>query len=83
MANELLPVGTIVNLIDRVDPTTGTVCTIRYVEQDNEFPGLYFYYLSANNDELNTKFDPKIGNFFEMSSNNDEHLIFLSAPTIQ
>ena len=43
--NILYPIGTICNLIDRDsnDPVDGTMCTIRYIEQDED--GIYYYYL--------------------------------------
>ena len=78
----LLPVGTICNLIDKVDVTRGTVCTIRFVEPDDEITGLYYYYLVANNDELNIQYDPRFGKYFDIVNHDNMYLVAISEPTL-
>lgn len=80
--NEMLPIGTVCNLKDLVDPTDGTMCTIKLVEQDEEEPDLFYYYLLANDEKKNIQYDPRIGMYFDVIVNTSDRLIPLSAPTI-
>ena len=79
----LLPVGTICNLQDLIDPTDGTMCTIKLVEQDDEVENIFYYYLVANNEAKNIQYDPRIGMYFDIIHHGSERLIPLSGPTIQ
>ena len=45
---ELLPVGTIVKIKDRVCDDVSVLATVKFVEPDNDFPNLYWYYFVAN-----------------------------------
>ena len=74
--------GSIVNVLDRIDPLYKTVCTIRAIEQDDQDKTLYFYYLVANNDELNKNFDPRIGYFFDYLEYCNPRIEFVSAPVL-
>ena len=76
----ILPIGTICNLIDKVDVTDGHLCTIKFIEQDNE-GSLVYYYLRANDEELNNQMDPRFGTYWVMETNESEYLIPLSLPT--
>lgn len=76
------PKGSIVNIIDRIDPLYKTVCTIKEIEQDDQDTSLFFYYLVANNDELNNKSDPRIGNFFDYLEHCNPRIEFVSSPTL-
>lgn len=79
----ILPVGTICNLIDQIDYEISTNCTIKYVEEDPEFPGLVYYYLIANNEALNNKTDPRFPwPFFEIVDNMCGRLIPIGAPAM-
>ena len=75
------PKGTIVNLRDIIDLTDGTICTIKAIEQDEEDPSLKFYFLYANNEDKNDKFDPIVGRYFEYVEHCSPRLIVLSKPT--
>ena len=50
---ELLPVGTIVKIKDRVCDDVSVLATVKFVEPDNDFPNLYWYYFVANEEVLN------------------------------
>lgn len=62
----LLPIGTIVNFIDRIDPMIRTLCTVKFIEEDDDYPNLFYYYLVANNQDLNIHQHPQFGNYFEI-----------------
>jgi len=80
--NEILSVGTICNLVDQIDPTIGTMCTIRFVEQDPDYPQVIYYYLRANDDEKNINTDSRFGSYFDMISADSNRLIVLAQPTV-
>lgn len=78
---QVFPVGTICNLIDPVDVSFSVNCTIKYIEPDDEYQGLVYYYLVANDETLNQQTDPRFPwRFYTLSTNADEHLVPLSAP---
>lgn len=78
---EILPVGTICNLVDSLDESRGVMCTIKLVEPDDEFVGIHYYYLVANDETKNTITDPRFSwPFFAMTTNTDDHLVPLSMP---
>jgi len=74
--------GSIVNVIDRIDPLYKTICTIRAIEQDDKDKTLFFYFLVANDDSLNTKYDPAIGNFFDYLEHCNPRIEFISNPVL-
>lgn len=78
----LLEVGTICNLVDKVDPSEGTMCTIRFIEEDDEYSGLYYYYLRANDEKKNIQADPRFGNYFTMVPFDSEYLLPISPATV-
>ena len=78
----MLDKGTVIALRVRIDPEETTICTIRAIEQDEDIPGLYYYYLCANEEVLNDKIDPKIGMYFEFVEANSDRIIVLSKPTL-
>lgn len=59
-------VGDCVLLTDLVDPDIAEMGTIKFIEEDNEIQDLYWIYIRANKEELNDKFDDKIGNFYDI-----------------
>ena len=77
----LLPEGTICNLIDAVDIDKSTMCTIKMIEPDDEVEGLYFYYLVANNEDLNIIEEPGLGwKYFAIVGSGDPNLTPISLP---
>lgn len=78
----LLQIGSVINLIDLVDPTDGAVCTIKLIEQDDEDMALHYYYLYANNDALNIQWDQRIGKYYTIIEHCSPRIIPLSTPTI-
>jgi len=74
--------GSIVNLQDIVDPTEGTVCTIKAIEQDEEDPSLFYYYLYANDENKNNKTDYRVGRYFEFIEFCNPRIILLSNATM-
>ena len=81
MQIDLLRIGTICNLVDRVDPTEGTMCTVRFIERDEEDPDLYYYYLMANSDEKNIYNDPRFGRYFAFVEYNNPYLLLIAPAT--
>ena len=79
---ELLPIGTICNLIDKIDPEDGTMCTIRFIERDDEIENLYYYYLLANNEEKNVLRDPRFGPYFAFVECNNPYLLPVAQATM-
>ena len=63
---ELLPVGTIVKIKDRVCDDVSVLATVKFVEPDNDFPNLYWYYFVANEEVLNDKLDNRFGLYYEI-----------------
>lgn len=78
---ELLKVGDIVMVVDKIDLDTTTTATIRLIEQDDEIEGLFWYYLVANKDEYNTQFDPRIGQYWSVIENVSNYIIPLAEAT--
>ena len=79
----VLSIGTICNLLDQVDPTMGNVCTVKFIEFDDEFNEIVYYYLRAANEELNTLFDERFGSYWCMVNNLSQYLIPLSPPVYE
>ena len=77
-------VGDIVEVADKIDPENQptTIATIKRVEQDNSFVGLYWLYLLANEEVLNTKLDPNIGYYWEILPDNCPFIRLLSRATV-
>lgn len=75
---EFLPIGTICNLKDPIDPLNTTMCTVRLVEEDEEIPNIYYYYLRANNEEKNIHYDPRIGSYFDIIHSTSDRLVVMS-----
>lgn len=59
-------IGDIVEVFDKIDPENQStvIATIKYIEPDNEIKNLYWLYLVANEEALNTNIDPKVGSFW-------------------
>ena len=57
-------IGDCVLLTDLVDPDMAEMGTIKFIEKDEEIEDLNWIYIRANKEELNDKFDDKIGSFY-------------------
>ena len=78
----LLPIGTIVTYFDDLMPENSVTCTIKYVEPDEEIYGIWYYYLMANNDELNTQVDARFPwKYFTIVHHEAKNVIAISVPT--
>ena len=56
----ILKPGTICELEDWINPEIKIVCTVKRIEPDEQQPeDILYYYLIANDEELNTKTDPR------------------------
>ena len=70
-----LPIGMVCGLIDSIDESIITNCTIKAIEPDMDIPGLVYYYLIANNDALNDKTDPRFPwRYFDIVDNTTDRL---------
>ena len=78
---DLLPIGTVCNLKDLIEPEISVNCTVRLVEQDDEIPTIFYYYLRANSDEKNIQYDPRIGAYFDIIANGSNRLTVIAPPT--
>ena len=78
---ELLPVGTIVRIKDRICDDVFVTATIKLVEQDNEIPDLFWYYFIANEEVLNDKLDNRIGLYFDILESTNNRIEVLGKPT--
>lgn len=68
MIGEQYNIGDTVLVTDQITCLPRATATVKYVEQDNEIPELYWVYLVVGNVSLNDKFDPNpyIGNYWEV-----------------
>ena len=75
-----LPIGMVCGLIDNIDESIITNCTIKAIEPDMDIPGLVYYYLMANNEALNDKTDPRFPwRYFDIVDNTTDRLFPLEA----
>ena len=71
---EYIKPGTICMYIDSEDNTE--LCTVKYVELSSEVHDLIFYYLIANDESLNTLWDPRFPwPYYKITDNTDQCLI--------
>ena len=75
-------IGSIIYIMDQIDPDIKTYGTIRLVEQDTEIPDLQWYYVMANDETLNVQFDSRIGNYWRIIENTSEYIISIQPPTM-
>ena len=73
---EVLHIGDIVQIYDRIDPDELiTTAIVKLIEVEESIGVSYkWIYLVSNNDYLNIEFDPRIGNFFTMVEINDKSI---------
>lgn len=73
-------IGSIICVLDQIDPDIKTYGTVKFVEQDNEISELQWLYIRANNEELNTQFDPRFGTFWRIIEANSNYIASLEPP---
>lgn len=77
-------IGDIVEVADKIDPENQptTIATIKHIELDNEMPGLFWVYLIANEEVLNTNMDPTLGYYWEIVPDNCPYMRLISRATV-
>lgn len=77
-------IGDIVEVADKVDPENQptVITTVKYIEPDNEIPGLFWLYLIANEEVLNTNMHPNFGYYWEIAPDNCPYIRLLSRATV-
>lgn len=77
-------IGDIVEIADRIDPENQptVMATVKFIEKDNELPGLYWLYLIANEEVLNINIHPEIGYYWNITTNTDNYIRLVSRATI-
>lgn len=77
-------IGDIVEVADKIDPENQptVITTVKFIEQDNEIPGLYWLYLMANEEVLNTNMHPLFGYYWEICPENCPYIRLLSRATV-
>lgn len=75
-------IGDIIQVLDHIDLETETTAVIKMIEQDEDDENLFWLYLSANNDILNNKYEPKYGFvYWDLINANSEYIKLLSRAT--
>ena len=67
-------VGRVVILLDEIDPSIRTKGTICFEELDDEIDDLFWFYIRANDQGLNTEFDYRFGNYYKVVASTSEYL---------
>lgn len=77
-------IGDIVEVADKLDPENlpTTIATIKHIECDNDFAGLNWLYLIANEEVLNTNMHHVFGYYWEIVPDNCPYIRLLSRATI-
>lgn len=73
-------VGSIVRVIDHVTEDRYNIATVKLIEPDEQFPDIFYMYLVANDMALNDKYDPRIGNFWDIRTMNSPYVSLISPP---
>ena len=81
MEQQIFMPGDIVEILDCIDLESKTIATVKGIEQDDEFEGLFFLYLVANNHALNDKYEEKIGYYWDIIENISPYITLLSRAT--
>lgn len=71
-----MEVGTVVTVIDDIDYSLSTTGTVKFIEQDDELEFIQWLYIRANDESLNTNYDPRFGNFWIIKESVNDKLIF-------
>ena len=77
-----MKVGDIIEVLDLVDYTVTYKGTIKMIEPDDEIPELWYLYIRANDESLNTQNDPRIGSYWTIVRTNDGRIINISPATL-
>lgn len=73
-------IGSIVRVLDQVTEDRYVMATVKMLEQDPEFPEYIYLYLVANEEYLNDKYDPRIGNYWDIRTANSPYVTLISPP---
>lgn len=75
-------IGDIVQILDHIDLETITTAVIKMIEPDEDDENLFWLYLSANNDILNNKYEPKYGFvYWDIINSDSEYIKIISRAT--
>ena len=84
MLEHQFEIGDIVEIADEVDPENQPteIATVRYIEQDNDFPELFWIYLIANEEVLNMNAHPAFGFYWKIIPNTYDYIRLVSKATV-
>jgi len=75
-------IGDIVEVADKVDTDITTIATIKIIEPDADLPNVFWLYLLANEEVLNTNMHPVVGYYWDIIASDSEYIRLLSRATI-
>ena len=77
-------IGDIIEVADKIDPENQptTIATVKYIEVDTDIPGLFWLYLLANEEVLNTNTHPVFGYYWEIVPDDCPCIRLLSKATV-
>ena len=68
-------IGDVVTLYDNIDDDLYNTGVIRFMEQDDQIPNLFWLYIMANDETLNVNMDPRFPFFYwRIVEASDPHL---------
>lgn len=84
MPQSQFQIGDIVEVADKVDPMNQptVIGTVKHIEPDNDFIGLCWLYIIANEEVLNTNMHSNIGYYWDIVPDTSEYIRLLSRATI-
>lgn len=68
-------IGDVVIILDRIDLESKITAVVRLIEADEYFDDVYYLYLAAEDDSLNDKFDPRVGNYWDLIVSSSEYIM--------
>lgn len=76
-------IGDIIEVADKIDPENQptVIATIKHIERDDDFHDLFWLYLVANEEVLNTNMDPVIGYYWDLAVDNSPYIRLISRAT--
>lgn len=77
-------IGDIIEVADKIDPENQPtmIGTVKYIEQDVDLPCIFWIYLIANEEVLNTNIHPVFGYYWEIVAADAPHIRLLSRATV-
>ena len=77
-------IGDIVEIADEIDPENQPteIATVKYIEQDDDFPELFWIYLVANEEVLNINSHPAFGFYWKVVPESYDYMRLISRATI-